>query len=182
MARASGINRLPENIRLAFERRLTEQGFSGYDDLTAWLTEQGYEVSRSAVHRYGQKIEKRFASIKASTEAARLIAEGAADEDDKRSAALMSMLQTELFDLLVAVNDSSSELEPLARLHEMAVAAKNIAPLISASTRLKQFQAAFKDKLDKRFAELEAESTQQGSGIDADTLRRIRQEVYGVMS
>ena len=36
--------------------------------------------------------------------------------------------------------------------------------------------------MDKKFAELEAESTKQGSSLDADTLRRIREEVYGVMS
>ena len=82
MAKRSAIDTLPEDIRRALERRLSENGFANYTELTDWLNAQGYEVSRSAVHRYGQKVERRFASIKASTEAARLIAEGAADEGD----------------------------------------------------------------------------------------------------
>lgn len=183
MAKRSTIATLPDDIRQAFERKLADNGFADYTALTEWLNEQGYEVSRSAVHRYGQKVERRFASIKASTEAARLIAEGATDERDNRSEALMAMLQTELFDALVEINDiPDSELPATDRFGLIADGARKIATLTSASTRLKQFQAALKDKMDKKFAELEAESAQQGSGIDATTLKRIRQEVYGVFT
>ena len=95
----------------------------------------------------------------------------------------MAMLQTELFDAMVEIGEFDDErLSPVDRFGMMAGAAKNIAALASASTRLKQFQASLKDKMDKKFAELEAESTKQGSSLDADTLRRIREEVYGVMS
>ena len=74
MARRSSIDALPEAVRHSLERKLSENGFANYTALADWLTAQGYEISRSAVHRYGQKVERRFASIKASTEAARLIA------------------------------------------------------------------------------------------------------------
>lgn len=183
MAARSSVELLPEEVRHALERRLADSGFSNYSELTEWLNGQGYEISRSAVHRFGQKIERRFASIKASTEAARLIADGAADEGDARSEALMAMLQTELFDALVAIGEIDEEqLSAIDRFGLMAAASKNIAALASASTRLKQYQASLKDKMDKKFAELEAESGKKGSGLDPDTLRRIRQEVYGVMS
>ena len=183
MAPRSSVELLPEEVRHALERRLAELGFAHYSELTDWLKSQGFEISRSAVHRFGQKVERRFASIKASTEAARLIADGAADEGDTRSEALMAMLQTELFDAMVSIGEIDEEnLSSIDRFSMMAGAAKNIAALASASTRLKQFQSALKDKMDKKFAELEAESSKQGSGLDAETLRRIRQEVYGVMT
>ncbi len=183
MAPRSSVELLPEEVRHALERRLAELGFANYSELTDWLKSQGFEISRSAVHRFGQKVERRFASIKASTEAARLIADGAADEGDTRSEALMAMLQTELFDAMVSIGEIDEEnLSSIDRFSMMAGAAKNIAALASASTRLKQFQSALKDKMDKKFAELEAESSKQGSGLDAETLRRIRQEVYGVMT
>ena len=95
----------------------------------------------------------------------------------------MAMLQTELFDALVQIGDiPDTELNPVERLGMMSEAAKKIATLTSASTRLKQFQAALKDKMAAKFAELEAESSKQDSGLDPDTLKRIRQEVYGMMS
>ena len=94
MAPRSSMAVLPPEIKQEFERRLTENGFQNYTELTEWLNEQGFQISRSAVHRYGQKIERRFAAIKDSTEAARLIADHASDEGDSRSEALMAMLQT----------------------------------------------------------------------------------------
>lgn len=125
MAKRSTIATLPPKVLAAFERRLAENGFSNYTELTEWLNGQGYEVSRSAVHHYGQKVERRFASIKASTEAARLIAEGAADEGDTRSEALMAMLQTELFDALVQIGEmDNDELGALDRFGVMAEGAK----------------------------------------------------------
>ena len=183
MARRSTIALLPDDVRHEFERRLAANAFGNYTELTEWLNARGYEISRAAVHRYGQKVERRFASIKASTEAARLIAEGASDEGDTRSEALMAMLQTELFDALVAIGEiPDTELNVVDRFGMMSEAAKKISALTSASTRLKQWQSNLKEKMDAKFAALEAESAKQDSGLDPETLKRIRQEVYGVFS
>ena len=56
MAQRSSVELLPEEVRHALERRLAESGFSNYSELTEWLNNQGYEISRSAVHRFGQKV------------------------------------------------------------------------------------------------------------------------------
>ncbi|WP_332457936.1 DUF3486 family protein [Neisseria weixii] len=165
----------------AFERRLAENGFSNYTELTEWLNAQGYEVSRSAVHRYGQKVERRFASIKASTEAARLIAEGAADEGDTRSEALMAMLQTELFDALVQIGEMpSEELGALDRFGVMAEGAKKISGLISASTRLKEYQAKVKAKVQAA-AEDVAKQAKKG-GLSEESVEAIRKHILGIAS
>ena len=74
MAPRSSIEKLPEDVRRWLERALTENSFSGYVELENLLREKGYQISKSAIHRYGQKIERRFKSIKDSTEAARIIA------------------------------------------------------------------------------------------------------------
>ena len=60
MARRSTIEKLPEDVRRWLERALTESGFSGYNELESLLREQGYVISKSAIHRYGQKIERRL--------------------------------------------------------------------------------------------------------------------------
>lgn len=67
MSARGKIEGLPLDVRHWLERALTESGFSGYEALEAMLAERGYSISKSAIHRYGQKIEKRFAAIKAST-------------------------------------------------------------------------------------------------------------------
>lgn len=180
MAKRSQVELLPTAIRHELERKLSENGFGNYTALTQWLGEQGYEISRSAIHRHGAKIQKRFANIKASTEAARLIAEGASDEADTRSEAVIAMLQTEVFDALIAIGElTENELDEVTRLDLMAKVAKNVAPLMSVSTRLKQFQNKLKADMDKAFKTLENES-KQGT-LDEHTLKRIRTEVYGLI-
>ena len=68
MARRSSIDGLPEDVRRWLERALAESNFSGYQALEEMLREKGYQIGKSSIHRYGQKIERRFAAIKASTE------------------------------------------------------------------------------------------------------------------
>ena len=76
----------------------------------------------------------------------------------------------------------SADTEPnvVDRFGMMSEAAKKISALTSVSTRLKQWQSNLKEKMDAKFAALEAESAKQDSGLDPETLKRIRQEVFGV--
>lgn len=181
MAQRSSIEKLPEAVRHEFERKLVENGFSDYQAIAEWLQDQGYEISRSAAHRYGQKVQRRFAAIKSSTEAARLIAEGAADEGDTRSEALMAMLQTELFDALVAIGEmDSEELNALDRFGVMAEGAKKISGLISVSTRLKEYQAKVKAKVQAA-AEDVAKQAKKG-GLSEESAEAIRKHILGIAS
>lgn len=93
MARRSTIEKLPEDVRRWLERALTESGFSGYNELESLLRERGYVISKSAIHRYGQKIERRYGAIRAATEAARMLTEGAADDQDARSEAVIALFR-----------------------------------------------------------------------------------------
>lgn len=57
MSRRSSIQVLLEPHDLEeLNRRLQESYFSNYTQHTQWLNEQGYDVTRSAVHRYGKKL------------------------------------------------------------------------------------------------------------------------------
>ena len=177
MAKRSTLATLPEDIRHAFERKLAENGFANYTELTQWLHEQGYEVSRSAVHRYGQQVERRYASIKASTEAARLIAEGANDEGDTRSEALMALVQTEL----VAIGEVSDEdLSPMQRFDMMSEGARRMAGFISAGTRLKEYQAKVKAKVAAAADDV-AKQARKG-GLSDEAAEAIRKQILGIAS
>lgn len=177
MAKRSTIATLPPDILAAFERRLAENGFANYTELTEWLNQQGYEVSRSAVHRYGQKVERRFAAIKSSTEAARLIADGAADEGDTRSEALVAMVQTELFEAMLEIGEME-DLTAVDRFSLVAKASKNIATLTSASTRLKEYQSKVKAKVAAA-AEDVAKQAKKG-GLSDEAAEAIRKQILGI--
>ena len=56
--RRNSIDKLPPFIRRRLQRKLYERGFRWYAELAADLAAQGYAVSKSALHRYGRKLEE----------------------------------------------------------------------------------------------------------------------------
>ncbi|ECA8970975.1 DUF3486 family protein [Salmonella enterica subsp. enterica serovar Omuna] len=182
MARRSTIDKLPEDVRRWLERALTEAGFSGYAELEALMRDKGYLISKSAIHRYGQKIERRFGAIRAATEAARMLTEGAADDQDARSEAVIALIQTELFESIVQLQEAEDgEIDPQDRVALLSKVAKNVATLSRASVNLKKFQQELREKIAAKMDALEAESKSGSGRIDADTLRRVREEIYGIV-
>ncbi len=183
MGRRGKVEGLPDDVRRWLERALMDSGFSGYEDLKSMLAERGYVMSKSAIHRYGSKIERRFSAIKASTEAARLLTEGAADDQDARSEAMIALVQTEMFESIINLQEASADdIDPLERMGLLSKAAKNIASLTTASVRLKKFQVEVREKVSAKLNALEAEAKGgKGRAFDAETLRIVREEIYGIV-
>ena len=100
MGRETAIDQLSPEHKKLLEDRL-KRGFNGYVELAEWLQAEGYKISKSSVHRYGQKLERKLAAVQASTEAALMIVESTPDDGDARSQAVLSLVQTDLFNALV---------------------------------------------------------------------------------
>lgn len=172
----SKVELLPEDLRREFESRLVRGAFSGYEALSDWLAEQGYEISKSVLHKHGQRLKRRLEAIKASTQAAQLLADTAPDEAGALSSAVLALVQTEMFELLVNLQEADDAEDPGARVKLLGNAAHAMADLARASLKQKEWAAGIKAKLDAMLAE-----TQRGeSTLDIRTLQRIRQEVYGL--
>lgn len=193
MARKSTISRLPAEIKSYIEAMLAT-GAQTLDELIADLqarypaeSQAGTLPSRSAVHRYGQKLDRRLQAIRASTEAARLISEQAGDDKDARSEALTALVQTELFEAILALQEADDVQVPegaspddvaAARVDLLSKAARNIATLTRSSVSLKKFQAEVKAKAEAAAATVD-KLTRQG-GLSADTAEQIRREILGI--
>ncbi len=182
MGRKSSIDTLSPEVRQWLEKSLAEGNFTGYQALEEALREMGYAISKSAIHRYGSKLERRLSSIKASTEAARVICQTAGDERDDRSEALIALVQSELFEAIVNLKEASESDDQAERIGILLEAAKNIANLTRASFNLKRYQAEVRAKLDAKLAALEKESDSgKGRAFDKETLRIVREEIYGIV-
>lgn len=183
MARRSKVDALPEAVRRWLERALMESGFSGYELLEEMLAEKGYAISKSAIHRYGSKIERRFAAIKASTEAARLLTEGAADDQDARSEAVIALVQTEMFETIVNLQEASDEdIDPGERITLLSKVAKNVASLARASVNQKKFRLDVQEETRRQLLAEQSEkleALQKKGGVTAETQAAIR-EALGI--
>lgn len=54
MGLRSKIDLMPKEVRAELEKRIVEGGFANYRGLAKWLKDNGYAISRSAVHRHGK--------------------------------------------------------------------------------------------------------------------------------
>ncbi|HGU1009463.1 TPA: DUF3486 family protein [Escherichia coli] len=181
MARRSTIDKLPEEVRRWLERALTNSGFSGYAELEELMRDKGYLISRSAIHRYGQKIERRFTAIRAANEAARMLTEGAADDQDARSEAVIALIQTELFESIVQLQEAEDgKIDPQERVALLSKVAKNVATLSRASVNLKKFQQEVRAKAEA--AASNAEKIARKGGLSAESVQALRREILGIAS
>jgi len=172
MARRSSLSKLPKSVRDWLDKALVERNFSGYAELEAVLRERGFALSRSAIHRHGQKVERRMAAIRASTEAARLISEAAADEQDARSEALHALVQTELFDTILNLQEASEgDIDPKERVKLLSAAARNIADLTRSSVNLKRFQTEVRARLEAASASVE--KIARAGGLSDESVREM---------
>lgn len=181
MAPRTSVQKLPKSVRDWLDKSLVEGNFSGYELLSDALKEKGYQISKSAVHRYGQKIEKRFAAIKASTEAARLLTEGAADDQDARSEGLIALVQSELFESMINFQEASAEdVQPQDRITLLSKAAKNISTLARASVNQKKFRLEIQAKAEAAAANVE--KIAKKGGLSAESVDQLRREILGIAS
>ena len=186
MGRKSTISRLPADVKSYIEGKLAE-GRLTLDELITDVrgrfptqAQAGDLPSRAAVHRYGQKLERRLAAIRASTEAAKIIQAQAGDSDDARSEALTALIQTELFEAILNLQEADDpQADPGDRVAMLSSAAKNIATLTRSSVSLKQFQSKVRDAT--RAAASAIEKTVKKAGLSDETVAEIKARILGIV-
>ncbi len=67
------IKKLPPDLKEQLDQMLTEGTLHSCRQLSKWLGDNGFEISHAAIHKYGQKFERRLAAIKMATEQARIV-------------------------------------------------------------------------------------------------------------
>lgn len=178
MAKRGAIVMLPDDVRSWLDKALADGNFSGYQQLEELLKERGYNIGKSSIHRYGQKLENKLSAIKASTQAALAIAEAAPDDADLLNQSVMQMVQTEVFNSLVALQEAGQEENPVLRLRMMTGAAKGIAELSRASINIKKHKLEVQEKA-KTAAQVIGEKARKG-GLTEQAIREIEEQILGI--
>lgn len=163
--------KLPKRIKEWLDRALTENGFSQYEALAKELSRKGFSISKSALHRYGQKFEQRVQDIKTATDMARVIVEANPDDDNNQNEALIRLTQERIMQLLVETKDSS-DAGVLVKL------TRAIADLARASVSQKRYREEVQTKA-KSAAE-KAERIARRGGLTERSVEAIRREILGI--
>lgn len=177
---------LPPDLREWLHKTFVERAFGDIEGITEELNqlmkEAGVAISigKSAVGAESLRIRRAQEAIRATTEAAKVIAETSADPGDNRSAAAMAIVQSEVFELLLQIREASTEgMEPGERLALMNEAALGL----SRMSRARVNQARWADELDlraKAAADKVAKLAKKG-GMSTATVAEIRASILGIV-
>lgn len=178
MGQRSKITQLPPAVRDWLDQALAEKNFAGYKQLASELEARGYTIGKSSVHRYGANLQKKLDAIKASTEAARQISAIAPDDADQRSAAVISMIQTQIFDVLVNAQQLNDEKDPARRMRLLSSLSANVAKLSRASVNQKKHELEIRSKTEAA-ADKVARLAKKG-GLSGTTVENIKREILGI--
>ncbi len=184
MPPVSKIAQLPEDVRAWLHKTLVERAFGDIvgvtEELQALLRESGCDVSvgKSAVGLESQRIKRAQEAIKASTEAAKIIAETARDDGDNRGEALMALISTDMFNCLMKAREAESEDDPMERLAIMGEAAKAATRLSVASVSQRKWKRDV-ETAAKQAADAVAKIAKTG-GLQKAQVDEIRSQILGI--
>lgn len=179
MPRRAKTDTLPADVRAWLEQTLADRSHPGYAALSEMLAERGHAISASSLHRTDQRIQRALGAIRASTEAARLIAEAAPDSADERSAAVISLVQSGLFEAMLAFAESQDEsVRPGDRLKLLGQAARSIADVSRASIGNKEHAEKVREKTAAAAAAVDRIASK--AGLSAESVAAIRAEIMGI--
>ncbi|KAF0205527.1 MAG: hypothetical protein FD173_970 [Gallionellaceae bacterium] len=172
MGKRSKVEQLPKPFKEWLDKALVEGNFSDYKLLEAELKAHGCDISRSSLHRYGQRFEERIKTLKLVTEQARAVVAAAPDEDGAVNDALVRLTQEKLFDVLMKIEVDPENVD-LAKL------AKAVAELGKASVMQKRWQQEARQKALSEAANAVGEAA-QAQGMDATQVDFWRGKVLGL--
>lgn len=179
MGRRSSVYELPAELREALNARLVQQGFGGYDEIVAWLAAQGHQISRSAVHRHGSKLEADYEAAMGDVRRARELARAyAADDGDDGLAmthAMTGIAQESLLRVLFAVRQMDDDPAEMSR--QMSQISRALADL----GRLSIQHGRYATEMKRQAADdLVARAAASGEpALTPERLRELVREAYG---
>lgn len=159
---------LPQEVREKVDRLLVEGG-STYDDIRDFLAAEGYDISRSAIGRYGKDWLNTYQRLRIAEDKARTLVSEIGDGLALDEAASRLLMQ-QVLELLI-----STELTPKERASLM----KSVAILQSSSVQREKLKKELRSKVEE-VAE-EVTQTARRGGMSDELIREMEERVLGII-
>lgn len=181
MAKRSKVFDLPAEVREELNEKLVSTGFQGYAGLANWLTDRGFEVSRSSVQRYGQDLQEEFeeamGSVRRTTEMAKAMADAVEDDEGHLIDATARLVQEHL--LRISLEFRKMKIEPDAAAHHLGKVSKALDSLGRLSLSQKKHAKELRAEFAKEAA-AKAESSMATQGMSREAIDAIKRDILGI--
>jgi hypothetical protein len=156
---------LPPELRQQLNRVLLEG--ATYDEAAGFLNGQGYDISRSSVGRYGKEFFEAYQKIVQFEDQSRALT-SATEKGMPMEEAVGKML---LQKVMAALVDGSADVLEVPRL------ISDVAKLQRSHVAMAQWKREIEKRADAAVENIKTKS----KAIDPDTLRIIKEEIYGLV-
>lgn len=168
MAPRSKISKLPKPVKDWLDRALVDNQFGEYELIATEMKARGYDISKSAIHRYGQEFEDKLLAIKIATEQARAITDAIPDDAGAMNDALIRLVQQKAFDTLVKMEEGAS-------IKDIGLM---VARLSNATVKQKQFAEEVRTRAVAAADAVDVIAKK--GGLSADAMDAIRKGILGI--
>ena len=175
----SSVYALPQEVRDRLNARLVESGFGDYTALSDWLAEQGYAISRSAVHRYGRELESEYEAamgdVKRATELARAYAEADPDDGAALTGSIARMAQESLLRILLSLRkaEAAGDAAPEDMARHMSQVSRALADLGRVTIQHAKHAAGLRREIAAEVVE-RAEAVGARQGVSPEAIAALR--------
>jgi hypothetical protein len=156
---------LPVELRQQLNRVLLEG--ATYDEAAAFLNDKGYDISRSSVGRYGKEFFEAYQKIVQFEDQSRALT-SATEKGMPMEEAVGKML---LQKVMAALVDGSADVLEVPRL------ISDVAKLQRSHVAMAQWKREIEKRADAAVENIKTKS----KTIDPDTLKIIKEEIYGLV-
>ena len=169
------IKRMPRDLKAQLDRLLNEGQMHTSRQLKQWLDSNGFEISQRSISDYRHNFERQLDSVRLATEQARIICEQFNDDDVQMQEALMRLVQTRLFEILVVAKQKETSKKARS---SPTVAAVNVAALARCVSGLVKAETEHQKYADHARAGVEAVQKKveeaQTKGLSPDAAQQIK--------
>ena len=171
----SSVRNLPKDLKLKIDT-LILAGSLSLDDLSAYISEKGHQISRSALGRYSQKFTSTAAKMNQMKEMAKAFADDLGDEVDTDGHKVVVQMLHTIF-MRISMDEIGSDKPSMKPkdLMLLSAAVKNMMgsvkdrQKIEENAQIKARTAAIKD----------VEEVAKSEGLSKDTVLKIREKILG---
>lgn len=181
MPSPSKVSLLPEKTKAELDRKLIESAFSGYRQLEEWLESEGFEISHTAIHKYGQRFAITLAELKTSTEQAKAIVSVVGDDENSLGEAVTNLALQKALVALQHIDPEHQDENP-KHAYDWTKVLGAIGKLSSQAIANKQYRSKMQKQIEAELQAIEREAKDKGGDTEAATLaalERVR-KIHGI--
>ena len=177
---------LTEQAQRELNIKLASGNFASYQALSDWLKSQGFEISKSSVHRYGQNFQSKLEDIKQTIEKAKAIVESVGDDENDLAEGLTRLAQHRMAELLLKIGDSvigddGEDRDFNISPADLAKVGSTIASLNRSSIDIKKYRKDVRVAVAEVIDRTKESIASDASLLTPDILEKIRRDIYGII-